>query len=1163
MAATNGALGIRADSELMKNQKQAVVMDAQKEFQALQTTEGYAIFFSIGSNGVFYVVREVQESGVQESGYGWNRTDLSSSLLRKGDVNGKAKLFAVSQNPQTLAIDIALVMSMNGSDSLYLSRNNATCMDEWERGVSWTSVPFDASSQAPSPLVISNVYMLTREATGNEPGSLTWFVDIVSNPGRAFRFLERYYIEPDSSVKWCKHTLPNNVEEGTISSCLGRRLNDNVDGIYTMGMIGQSTSLLFTPKKNPWSNKSPPSSARLDVPEGASAISSCANEDGLTNLFVAADGGLYLFPPDQQKDRAKPSLILPSSPVCDTNTFAGATCLRSSTVGSQTAVWGLNGQADLIYTTCTPGKEAEPTSWSPPMAIGSGVSQFAFYLNRVAPANVLFARVGIQSLVQFTQDPKDGIWRSHSITLPTIDTDKIFETTTYTTQIKCTDQNGMPAAGTGLHLQSKQSVPLMINDTYRKIRPDSPAEIKTDDAGNITIVQETDALPAICFTLSYGKQTLIVDPQSKVAERLAAVKSGSDLTNVRIPDSDGKTKPLVPADVPDTDRNTVATVLPKLLEVKSSLRTSGSLDTTKVITATDTTGQAGLWGVVSHSGKLHFCEREEALASLNESLSTLGYPTMSSDSLSTSAVADWIPVSPGDLFQYLKNAWENVKKFFVDTAQGINRFVAEIGGKIYTAILDTVNAVISAVEFVFNKIKVFFEDLVAWLGFLFDWGDILRTHKVVKTILKEHAKYAVDQISVIEDQIRLGFKNVRGNVRDWAKIQDSGRSMGDEKQERASQMNNPQCYWALYHTKNGLSLASSPYAIAQNDRDRISQLLDVLANSLKKEEKDVINAIRQVQEQVCGRIQDLTAVQAIQKLLEILSNLILDSAENIIIGLLDTIKNLLSGIMDLLDAPLEIPILSALYYRLTGSKLSFLDLVCLIGAIPATVTFKALAGRAPFGESDTAEVSSLPLTQRSKGDSKIQMASGQPTQSRAEIIKTVLKFVSWIGSEAKVIFLGVSRATKSPKAVIYITGVVSAMCEGPNLLLRLATSDPYAGTMVVIRILKVLIDAKVGEYAIYGNYISPITNTAIGIASLPLPIIAIRDLDSGNRKSSDWTNLGSGVLSSVSGMLGVLTSSAIMGSEAVAGSAFVISLVCMSLSGELSGASGALMINGE
>lgn len=166
-------------------------------------------------------------------------------------------------------------MSTGGGDSLYLSCNNVISTDGWAKSISWTSVAFNAPGPAPSPLVIADLYMLTRKATGEGPGPLLWFVDIVKNPGSNLRLLERYYIEPDSSIKWVKHTLPDDVEEGSITSCLGVQ-NDSpnsdcpsyVDGIYTLGKIRGSESLLFTPTKNVWDPDIPPSSDRLGFPTG-------------------------------------------------------------------------------------------------------------------------------------------------------------------------------------------------------------------------------------------------------------------------------------------------------------------------------------------------------------------------------------------------------------------------------------------------------------------------------------------------------------------------------------------------------------------------------------------------------------------------------------------------------------------------------------------------------------------------------------------------------------------------------------------------------------------------------------------------------------------------------------------------------------------------------
>ncbi|KAJ5735452.1 uncharacterized protein N7483_000577 [Penicillium malachiteum] len=703
----NTTIKVEADSELIKNQKHAVLMSPQKNFQVLQTADGDAIFYSVGSDGVFYVAREVRKSKS-----GWNRTDLSSSL------KGKAKRFTASQNPGTLAIDVALVMSLDdGNDLVHLSRNNLISSNGWEKSISWQSVVFDdTQSSAPLPLIITDMYMLTREGKGKAPGTITWFVDIVKDPASKLRLLDRYYIEPDSSPKWHKHILPNDVEEGSIISCLGRRQRDYIDGIYTLSKIGNSDSLIFTQSKNIWSPRSPPISTVLGNPKGATGISSCVSKDELTSLFVAGDDGLYLFNPDGQESGLEPIQVIPS------------------------LLWGLNRSQNLVYATCPIGKEAKPSSWSPPMQICTKVLQFAFYLNQKSAFNVLFALFQDQSMLQFVQDASTGIWNPRKITLPTTDVSHMVEVNTFTTHVKCTDQNGLPAIGAPIRIESMQTVPLTVNRSYCKIGLDSPIEIESDGTGSDTIIQETNALPSVCFKLISGNQTLKVDPQSKIAKKLSNIKSGRDL-DVQIPDSNGKMKLLVPGDVSKDNRDEVAKCIPKLMEVRSSLPTYGSLDTKVLTNTTRSTGDVKIFRVTKIStGQLKFCEGHEAHAILN-------------------------------LFQFLKNVWDDVQGFWTDVVDNVTRFIARIGDMIYTAILDTVEAVSSAIEFLFTQIKVFFEDLVAWLGFIFNWDDIVRTHRVIKNIAKQYTRNAVDQLDTLRGSLENGFKDLRGfiNGKSWDK----------------------------------------------------------------------------------------------------------------------------------------------------------------------------------------------------------------------------------------------------------------------------------------------------------------------------------------------------------------------------------------------------------
>jgi len=110
---------INASSELMKNNKQAAIMSPQKTFQALQTKEGHSLFFSIGTDNIFYLTREVPGS---ESG--WVKTDLSSYLSEfNGGIKIAVKTFKVAQNIATNTIDIVIAIKGENQDYIYTALN--------------------------------------------------------------------------------------------------------------------------------------------------------------------------------------------------------------------------------------------------------------------------------------------------------------------------------------------------------------------------------------------------------------------------------------------------------------------------------------------------------------------------------------------------------------------------------------------------------------------------------------------------------------------------------------------------------------------------------------------------------------------------------------------------------------------------------------------------------------------------------------------------------------------------------------------------------------------------------------------------------------------------------------------------------------------------------
>lgn len=83
-----------------------------------------------------------------------------------------------------------------------------------------------------------------------------------------------------------------------------------------------------------------------------------------------------------------------------------------------------------------------------------------------------------------------------------------------------------------------------------------------------------------------------------------------------------------------------------------------------------------------------------------------------------------------------------MKSLVFKVVNGVNEVWVQVGDIVYRALLDCVAAVARAAEWVFDKIKVLAEDLIAFLGFLFQWKDIIRTKGVIKNLLKQLANKA-------------------------------------------------------------------------------------------------------------------------------------------------------------------------------------------------------------------------------------------------------------------------------------------------------------------------------------------------------------------------------------------------------------------------------------
>jgi hypothetical protein len=112
---------------------------------------------------------------------------------------------------------------------------------------------------------------------------------------------------------------------------------------------------------------------------------------------------------------------------------------------------------------------------------------------------------------------------------------------------------------------------------------------------------------------------------------------------------------------------------------------------------------------------------------------------------------------------------------------------------------------------------------------------------------------------------------------------------------------------------------------------------------------------------------------------------ILDTIEAVFDSLIDLGGMALTGFQDVMNKTIDIPIISWIYKKISGDPLSLLDLMCLCGAVPATIVYKLTFGmpdaNPPFTPAQAEELentyaSNFPWPAFAGGSSGVSLTAG-------------------------------------------------------------------------------------------------------------------------------------------------------------------------------------------
>jgi hypothetical protein len=923
-------LNLSYSSEMMTNHLQAELISPQKQFEALQTVEGMAALFAIDSSGAFNVIAEHSGSTVA----GWTVTDLSSAqIARDFPAEATVSTFRVGQSVANGTFGLAMVVTSGSSHHLYLCLGNSSKDLSWTAAPNWTAYPYDDPANTLSALEIVGVYFC-------EPAGTTQYilVDVVRDPSSPVRDVERFLIDPTKANGhvWNSHDLPIDVEVGSYTSVVGRPKNGYVDGVYTAGTAGTSGQLVYLPIKNVF-GPGPALPARLQLPSGAvpSAIAGSRNPDLSSDLFVVSGSTLFYFSSSNQNDGAKPVAIL------ENDILSGTSQIASMVHSGVVTLWGRNGSDQVYSLSCPVGSVGTVSAWSVPLPVLSGIEQMSPYVNDADGGNTIFA-AGSGAVERITRNTANGLWVTDQITLPASTKQPSISFNSYTTEIQVTGDDGMPAANMNIGLSADRRAGVYVNGTYYTVDR-MPIHLTTRPSGTITIVEATDTLMGTTFTVSAGTGGgVAVNPMDTPFQKLAQLDTPSALTAATISYPDGTTRPLVPSGASADDLSLVANGLSQLA-----------------------TGYRKV-----SSGMLVRQMRPLASAPMAQAVE---------------GVAEGIGVAIGDLFSWLESGVEAEVKVIADTVTDTLLFLAQVGDELYTAVIDSFEAVVGAAVWLFDKVKTAVEDLIKYVEFLFDWDDIKRTKDVLHNLIKQYLVGEVDELAAFKTKLDSAIGEVEQTVASWAGITDwspIGESAGKPAVGSASnpmQGQSAASQHLNHHFQNNASSISVTGDLPIPDvvQNLIDQLFTVLAN-----EGNILSQVIDQLGKLASDLSSLSVDQVLCRLAGILAEGVLGSAQAVIDVILDILIAVAETVVLLLDTNIYIPVVSDILSAIGVPEFSFLDLFCWIAAVGYTVVYKIAKGTAPFPDDPTTTVLS------SASIDELRQAFSNPTPATPVPLKT-------------------------------------------------------------------------------------------------------------------------------------------------------------------------------
>lgn len=761
-----------------------------------------------------------------------------------------------------------------------------------DKSISWTSMEAKDASEVINKVSIGVEHVLFATETKNKDA--------------------KYYISALDELAPKPYTLPENGMKITQFE-LGNFQYNN--GVFLLYDIGKERSFIFQSFPDPKYDKT--IKVRFESDEFINCFTLVESDDA--NDFVYAAGTQvhqYITGIESQDFEVT---TLPGK-------LGNIKKIAAARNGDEHSVWSLD-EKGLHYQTNhffdQKSQNFTTGRWTQPILMVEEADQFSCVKGN-GIRNQLFAistKYGSE-LTRLWQDSVTTLWNSNTLTIKGLDSLK--EVESYSAHVRFHSKAVKTFKGLRVEITADSNLFIYVDSKSYHIGPNKKATITLGTLPEFTIICPVKDIASSRIYLNAGflKETQAINLTSKVLERLEAkIQTGNDLAKATKQNGE-----LLVAK--GTDPNTLKNAAEGIQQMLAVAKTMENDSNTPLQRTSFTVGNTS-----------QYMQRRSAVASPQT----------------------FIPegLTLGD---FLHSVWDGAKQaveFVVEKVKAGVQFVIKIGEQVFNWIVKTIREIGSFIQKIFEAIKVFFKDLFEFLAFLFDWDAIVATKKAFKDFTNEAILSLKSEIKnikkFVDDTLDAQIGKFSPHLVDIPdtldKVDPSEPSKESTADPRSNWLNSKKDY--LHDSTDRPLKERIPTEFSSVLETFMSDLKNILVKSgeaVKVQFNIIFQAFRDVIE---GK---KTFVAFLKILLNELAGLSLFLVKQLMDLIFVSLDALISVALVGLNKEWNIPIITELYKSITKSdELTFLDVMCLFVAIPATVIYKIGFGKAPFGEATTRE----------------------------------------------------------------------------------------------------------------------------------------------------------------------------------------------------------------